>query len=102
MVEHVSDAFVDVTSPLDLLCEAAQAGDTQLTEERAVTFTEHAKQLEKVGMNANLHTCLPFSGVTLFLSFPLFVFLSFVFLLLLLLLFFFFTPRLQCWHAPSH
>lgn len=49
MVDHVSDGFVDVASPLVLLCEAAQEGDRQLVEERAEMFVEHAKQLEKVG-----------------------------------------------------
>ena len=50
MVDHVSDGFVDVATPLVLLCEAAQEGDRQLVEERAEMFVEHAKQLEKVGM----------------------------------------------------
>ena len=50
MVDHVSDGFVDVASPLSLLCEAAQQGDRHVVEKRAEVFVEHAKQLEKVGI----------------------------------------------------
>lgn len=49
-MDHVSDAFADSATPLALLCEAAQNGDAQLVEQRATTFSNHAHQMEKVGI----------------------------------------------------
>ena len=81
MVDHVSDGFVDVATPLVLLCEAAQEGDRQLVEERAEMFVEHAKQLEKVGVKLCPSSFLSFFPSTSLLpstSPPLHVLYSFL------------------------
>ena len=52
MVDHVSDAFLDPTTPIGPMCGAAQAGDLQGMEKGARFFTEHAQQLEKAALLA--------------------------------------------------
>ena len=51
MIDHVSDTFMDTASPMNLMCEAAQAGDSPLTEKRVEPFTKHARKLEMVRLS---------------------------------------------------
>jgi len=46
--DHVSDIFLDVTSPSTVLVEATQQRDTTPFEQSVDFFTSHAEQMSKV------------------------------------------------------
>lgn len=48
VVDHVSDSFLETTTPLYELIEAAKDGNEKKVEERAVAFTKHAEKLIEV------------------------------------------------------
>ncbi|XP_055306699.1 catenin alpha isoform X1 [Sitodiplosis mosellana] len=48
VVDHVSDSFLETTTPLFDLIEAAKDGNEKKVEERAVAFTKHAEKLIEV------------------------------------------------------
>lgn len=48
VVDHVSDSFLETTTPLYDLIEAAKDGNEKKVEERAVAFTKHAEKLIEV------------------------------------------------------
>ncbi|XP_031617789.1 catenin alpha isoform X2 [Contarinia nasturtii] len=48
VVDHVSDSFLETTTPLFDLIEAAKDGKIEKVEERAVAFTKHAEKLIEV------------------------------------------------------
>ena len=48
--DHVSDIFLDVTSPAVMLVDAAERGDTETLEQSIGFFTNHTDQMCKVSM----------------------------------------------------
>ena len=46
--DHVSDIFLDVTSPAVMLVDAAEKGDPEELEQSIEFFTSHADQMSKV------------------------------------------------------
>ena len=46
--DHVSDIFLDVTSPSTMLVEGAQQRDATPFEQSVDFFTSHAEQMSKV------------------------------------------------------
>lgn len=48
VADHVSDIFLDVTSPAVMLVDAAENGDAEALEQSIDFFTSHADQMCKV------------------------------------------------------
>ena len=48
VVDHVSDAFLDTSTPLMMLIESAKRQDQQATAENGQMFLEHADKLVQV------------------------------------------------------
>ena len=48
VVDHVSDSFLETNVPLQVLVEAAKAGNERQVEEYAQVFMEHANKLIEV------------------------------------------------------
>ena len=48
MVDHVSDSYIEGSTPLMMLVEAAPNGDEKAVDESAGVFTEHAAKLVEV------------------------------------------------------
>lgn len=48
--DHVSDIFLDVTSPAVMLVDAAERGDNETLEQSIEFFTNHTDQMCKVSM----------------------------------------------------
>lgn len=48
VIDHVSDTFLDKSTPIMALIEAAQSGNEQLVKEEAQVFREHANKLIEV------------------------------------------------------
>ena len=48
MVYHVSDSFIEGSTPLMMLVEVALNGDEKAVDESAGVFTEHATKLVEV------------------------------------------------------
>lgn len=46
--DHVSDIFLDVTSPAVMLVDAAERGDADTLEQSIEFFTNHTDQMCKV------------------------------------------------------
>ena len=46
--DHVSDIFLDVTSPAVMLVDAAERGDVDTLEQSIEFFTNHTDQMCKV------------------------------------------------------
>ena len=46
--DHVSDIFLDVTSPAVMLVDAAEKGDPEELGQSIEFFTSHADQMSKV------------------------------------------------------
>lgn len=46
--DHVSDIFLDVTSPAVMLVDAAEKGDTESLDQSIEFFTNHTDQMCKV------------------------------------------------------
>ena len=46
--DHVSDIFLDVTSPAVMLVDAAEKGDSEELEQSIEFFTSHTDQMSKV------------------------------------------------------
>ena len=46
--DHVSDIFLDVTSPAVMLVEAAEKGDAEMLDQSIEFFTNHTDQMYKV------------------------------------------------------
>lgn len=59
-VDHLSDAFVDVFSPLNALGKAAQEGDREQVERVARAFEEHAEKMLKAINNNTDNTVFLF------------------------------------------
>uniref|UniRef100_A0A0A9YR99 Catenin alpha n=2 Tax=Lygus hesperus TaxID=30085 RepID=A0A0A9YR99_LYGHE len=52
VVDHVSDIFLDTTTPLDDLIVAARSGNKKLVEDSAHSFSDHAQTLVKIATHA--------------------------------------------------
>ena len=48
--DHVSDIFLDVTSPAVMLVDAAERSDPEVLEQSIEFFTSHADQMSKVSL----------------------------------------------------
>ena len=56
MVDHVSDSFIEGSTPLMMLVEAALNGDEKAVDESAGVFTEHAAKLVEVANLASANS----------------------------------------------
>lgn len=55
VADHVSDIFLDVTSPAVMLVDAAEKGDPEVLEQSIEFFTNHTDQMCKVSLVVYSH-----------------------------------------------